>query len=40
MVEPDADATSVLPDPYGHGFTRAENPIERTMEKWEQQERL
>ena len=40
MVEADADVTSGLPDPYGHGFARAENPIERTMEKWEQQEKL
>ena len=30
----------VLPDPYGHGFVRAENPVERTMEKWLQQERF
>ena len=28
------------PDPYGHGFARTENPLERTMEKWQQQEAL
>ncbi len=34
------DVSNALPDPYGHGFVRAENPVERTTEKWEQQERL
>ena len=36
----DSGAKGTLPDPYGHGFVRTENPIERTMEKWQQQELL
>ncbi|MGB1660484.1 MAG: hypothetical protein ACPHHS_08340, partial [Candidatus Poseidoniaceae archaeon] len=40
MAEADDDVTTMLPDPYGHGFVRAENPVERTMEKWRQQEHL
>jgi len=40
MASDDEDASNSLPDPYGHGFVRAENPVERTMEKWENQERL
>jgi len=32
-------AHNILPDPYGSGFTRTDNPLERTLEKWEVQER-
>ena len=39
-TEDEGDALSALPDPYGHGFARTEDPIERTTEKWLQQERL
>lgn len=28
-----------LPDPYGHGFVRNEDPLERTREAWEKSER-
>jgi hypothetical protein len=35
----DDTVSNALPDPYGHGFVRSENPVQRTMEKWEQQER-
>ena len=28
-----------LPDPYGHGFARNEDPLERTREAWEKSER-
>ena len=34
----DGELTATLPDPYGHGFVRAENPIQRTTEKWQRQE--
>ena len=27
-----------LPDPYGHGFARNEDPLERTREAWEKSE--
>ena len=40
MADDAPDAAAVLPDPYGHGFSRAENPVERTIEKWQQQELL
>ena len=40
MADADEDVTTTLPDPYGHGFVRAENPVERTMGKWRQQEHL
>jgi len=40
MADDAADTNTVLPDPYGRGFARAENPIERTIEKWQQQESL
>lgn len=40
MAMEDKVGEHALPDPYGHGFVRAENPVERTMEKWLQQERL
>ncbi len=40
MVDDAGEPASVLPDPYGHGFARTENPLERTVEKWQQQERL
>ncbi len=36
----EVETGSNLPDPYGHGFARTENPLERTMEKWQQQEAL
>ncbi|MED5319659.1 MAG: hypothetical protein VX518_03660, partial [Candidatus Thermoplasmatota archaeon] len=36
----DSETGNLLPDPYGHGFARTENPLERTMEKWQQQEQL
>ena len=36
----EVETGSSLPDPYGHGFARTENPLERTMEKWQQQEQL
>ena len=36
----DNEPRSQLPDPYGHGFARAENPVERTQEKWQRQEDL
>ena len=36
----DNEPRSQLPDPYGHGFVRAENPVERTQAKWERQEAL
>ncbi len=29
-----------LPDPYGHGFARNEDPLERTREAWEKSERF
>jgi hypothetical protein len=29
-----------LPDPYGHGFVRNEDPLERTREAWEKSERF
>ena len=29
-----------LPDPYGHGFARNEDPLERTREAWERSERF
>jgi hypothetical protein len=32
-------AHNILPDPYGSGFIRTDNPLERTLEKWEVQER-
>ena len=40
MAEDPSDAANLLPDPYGHGFARNENPLERTIEKWQQQELL
>ena len=40
MADDPSDAASVLPDPYGHGFARTENPLERTVEKWQHQEKL
>ena len=40
MAKDDKATANTLPDPYGHGFVRAENPVERTMEKWRQQEQL
>lgn len=40
VADAKSDVTGSLPDPYGHGFVRAENPVERTTEKWLQQERL
>lgn len=33
-----SSSKSLLPDPYGHGFVQAENPVERTMEKWQKHE--
>lgn len=36
----DNEPRNQLPDPYGHGFARAENPVERTQEKWQRQEDL
>jgi len=36
----DNEPRNQLPDPYGHGFVRAENPVERTQAKWERQETL
>ena len=36
----DSETGNLLPDPYGHGFARTENPLERTMEKWQQHEQL
>ena len=29
-----------LPDPYGHGFSRNEDPLERTREAWVKSERF
>ena len=29
-----------LPDPYGHGFARNEDPLERTREAWVKSERF
>jgi len=29
-----------LPDPYGHGFSRSEDPLARTREAWEKSEQL
>ena len=40
MADTEQDVTNTLPDPYGHGFVRAENPVERTMEKWSKQEQM
>ena len=40
MADDANEPANALPDPYGHGFARTENPLERTMEKWQQQERL
>ena len=40
MAEPADETSNALPDPYGHGFARAENPVQRTTEKWERQEGL
>ena len=30
---------NILPDPYGSGFQRTDNPLERTIEKWEIQDK-
>ena len=40
MADPVDETSNTLPDPYGHGFARAENPVQRTTEKWERQEGL
>ena len=40
MADDPSDAASSLPDPYGHGFARTENPLQRTAEKWQHQEKL
>ena len=40
MADDANEPANALPDPYGHGFARTENPLERTVEKWQQQERL
>ena len=40
MADEASEANTILPDPYGRGFARLENPIERTIEKWQQQEML
>ena len=40
MADDPSDAASSLPDQYGHGFARTENPLERTVEKWQHQEKL
>ena len=34
----DSDAALELPDPYGHGFERIENPLEKTRVQWAQLE--
>ena len=40
MTATDSTSSAALPDPYGHGFVRAEDPVQRTMERWLQQEKL
>jgi len=39
-TETDEGRAHALPDPYGSGFQRTEDPVARTREKWEQQEQL
>ncbi len=36
----EVELAAALPDPYGHGFDRTENPLQRTVEKWQRQEEL
>ena len=36
----EVELAAALPDPYGHGFVRSENPLQRTVEKWQRQEEL
>ena len=40
MADEASDASTLLPDPYGQGFARVENPLERTIEKWQRQEMM